>query len=59
VLPPRGVELVALARALRARGIAIGTPDGHLRFAPHFPNSLDEVSIVAGALDEALKECRT
>lgn len=55
---PEGVSLGALAQALRRRGIAIGTPDGKLRFAPHFPNSLDEVPVVAAALDEALVECR-
>jgi selenocysteine lyase/cysteine desulfurase len=55
---PEGVELSALAQGLRRRGIAIGTPDGKLRFAPHFANSFDEIPLVAAALDAALDESR-
>lgn len=55
---PDGISLSTLAQGLRRRGIAIGTPDGKLRFAPHFPNSLDEIPVIAAALDEALAECR-
>ena len=34
----------------------IAIPDGRLRFAPHWPNALDEVQVVLGALDEVLAE---
>jgi selenocysteine lyase/cysteine desulfurase len=55
---PQGVELAQFAQALCRRGVVVGTPDGKLRFAPHFPNSLEEIPLVAAALDEALVECR-
>lgn len=54
VLPPAGVDLHALQQRLAAAGVACTTPDGHLRFAPHWPNALDEVPLVIAALDRAL-----
>lgn len=54
VLTPPGVDVVRLAAALRASRIAVGTPDGKLRFSPHYANSLDEVPRVLDALDGAL-----
>ncbi|MGC4095407.1 MAG: aminotransferase class V-fold PLP-dependent enzyme [Polyangiaceae bacterium] len=56
VAPPRGVKSGELAAALRKRRIIASTPDGFLRFAPHFPNSLDEIPLVLSALDESLRE---
>ncbi|MCA9606113.1 MAG: aminotransferase class V-fold PLP-dependent enzyme [Myxococcales bacterium] len=53
VRPPEGVEVGALVRALRDRGVAVTSPDGRLRFAPHWPNALDEVPRVVAALDDA------
>lgn len=58
VLPPEGVELLPLHAALGQRGIACSTPDGRLRFAPHWPNALDEVEAVVAAVDDALVELR-
>lgn len=55
VQPPSSVELRDLARALTSRGIVVGTPDGNLRFAPHFANSLSEVPQVLSAVDQALE----
>lgn len=55
-LPPRGVQAGDLVQALRMRRVIATMPDGLLRFAPHFPNSLDEVPVVLKALDEALAE---
>jgi hypothetical protein len=52
VRPPAGLDAAALARALRDRGVACSSPDGRLRFAPHWPNALDEVPRVLSALDE-------
>lgn len=58
VLPPEDIELAAWSAALAARGVACSTPDGHLRFAPHWPNALDEVDLVADAAAEALESLR-
>jgi selenocysteine lyase/cysteine desulfurase len=54
VLPPAGVDVVALHAGLGRRGISCTIPDGRLRFAPHWPNALAEVPVVLDALDEAL-----
>lgn len=54
VHPPAGTELIALHAALQERGIACTTPDGRLRFSPHWPNALAEVGVVLEAVDEAL-----
>lgn len=54
-LPPN-LSAPALHAGLSSRGIACAIPDGSLRFAPHFPNSLDEVPRVVAAVDEALHE---
>jgi hypothetical protein len=52
--PPTELSLPALALALRERGVYASTPDGLLRFAPHFHNDLSEVETVLSALDECL-----
>jgi cysteine desulfurase / selenocysteine lyase len=39
---------------LAGQGIACSSPDGVLRFAPHFANSLDEVPQIAAAIDALL-----
>ena len=44
-----------IAQALSIQSVAVSTPDGHLRFAPHWPNSLDEVDVVLAALDKCLQ----
>jgi selenocysteine lyase/cysteine desulfurase len=49
--PPPGADAAALRRALEERGVAVAIPDGRVRFAPHWPNALDEVPIVLEALD--------
>lgn len=51
---PAGAELIAVARALNQAGFAVSTPDGYLRFAPHWPNDVAEVDHVARALKDAL-----
>lgn len=53
--PPPGVELLPLHAGLVERGIACSTPDGRLRFAPHWPNAVDEVEAVLAAVDDALQ----
>lgn len=42
------------AGALTDAGIVVSTPDGWLRFAPHWPNSMAEVPALIDALDGAL-----
>ena len=56
-LPP-GVDAAALQRRLAAAGVAVNVPDGLVRFAPHWPNALEEAGVVAGALREALAGAR-
>jgi selenocysteine lyase/cysteine desulfurase len=56
VLPPEGIDVVALERALRTNGISASIPDGRLRFSPHWPNALAEVHAVLHAVDEALQD---
>ena len=53
--PPRGMQARQLRDALGAAGVSIAIPDGLLRFAPHWPNSLDEIEVVTRALDEAAR----
>ena len=49
---PGDVRLSKLAGALRNRGVVCNTPDGLMRFAPHWPNPHDEVPRVLDAVDE-------
>ena len=60
VMPPAGgdVTVVALHKELSARGVACATPDGVLRFTPHWPNPLDEIPQVLSAVDESLAALR-
>jgi cysteine desulfurase/selenocysteine lyase len=55
VYPPDGIDPVALAADLNARGIGVTLPDGRLRFAPHWPNSLDELPAVLEATGAAVR----
>ncbi|MGI5844912.1 MAG: aminotransferase class V-fold PLP-dependent enzyme [Candidatus Xenobium sp.] len=56
VLPPSGWSLGDIHRGLARRGIICSTPDGFLRFAPHWPNHRDEVPFVLAAVDEILRQ---
>jgi selenocysteine lyase/cysteine desulfurase len=58
---PPDLDGPRLRQALATRGVALGLPDGRLRFAPHWPNALDEVPRVLSAIDEvrASGEART
>ncbi|MEM9463305.1 MAG: aminotransferase class V-fold PLP-dependent enzyme [Myxococcota bacterium] len=57
--PPPGVNVLALHAGLAQRGVACTTPDGALRFAPHWPNALSEIDVVLGAVDEVLATSRS
>lgn len=58
VLPPPGVDVVALFRAIDPARIAVTIPDGRLRFAPHWPNHTGEIPNVLAAIDGALAAVR-
>ena len=58
VTVPEDVQLSKLGAALRHRGVVCNTPDGLMRFAPHWPNAHDEVPEVLAIMDEALAELR-
>lgn len=54
VLPPNPGDVIGLQRELGERGVACSTPDGLLRFAPHWPNDRAEIAGVLAAIDAAL-----
>ncbi len=56
--PPAGVNVVALFEAIDGDEVACAIPDGVLRFAPHWPNRLEEIPGVLAAIDEALVRVR-
>lgn len=57
--PPRGVDGGQLQRLLSDAGVACSYPDGCLRFAPHWPSSLDEALQIDGAVASALGLARS
>ena len=44
--PPPRLDFRRLGPSLAAEGVVVTTPDGLLRFAPHWPNAADEVERV-------------
>jgi selenocysteine lyase/cysteine desulfurase len=56
--PPRGVDVIDLQRRLGLRGVSCSTPDGLLRFTPHWPNDAGQVAPLLAALDASLAETR-
>ena len=52
VRPPTGWTHSTFKDALGQQGVAVSTPDGYVRFAPHWPNGIDQV-------DHVLAACRT
>lgn len=55
VLPPHPIDLIALHHRIGDRGVVCSTPDGKLRFAPHWPNACAEIPGVLAAVDAALR----
>ncbi len=53
---PDGVPPTRLSAELGRRGVVCNTPDGLVRFSPHWPNHLGEVPQVLDAVDEAVAE---
>jgi len=56
--PPRGVDVMALAKSLQDAGISCTAPDGRLRFSPHWPNHGDEIAPVLAAVKTSLRLAR-
>ncbi|HTU58648.1 MAG TPA: aminotransferase class V-fold PLP-dependent enzyme, partial [Polyangiales bacterium] len=54
VVPPRAATASQLATQLVARGVVCSSPDGVLRFAPHFANGLQEVPAVLATIDDVM-----
>ena len=59
VLPPPDIDVTHLEGPLAERGVVVSAPDGRLRFSPHWPNGLDQLPTVLGALDETLTHLRS
>ena len=53
--PPAGIDVIELHRAIDTAQVSCSTPDGLLRFAPHWPNGLGEIDGVVAAIDDALR----
>lgn len=51
---PEGKDVLTLGQGLNEKGIACTTPDGLLRFAPHWPNARDEVPGILKIVEEEL-----
>ncbi len=58
VLPPDGISVIELRKQLADRSVACSIPDGKLRFAPHWPNSTEQVPELLTAIDESLAALR-
>jgi cysteine desulfurase/selenocysteine lyase len=56
--PPDDVDVIGLHVALEQQGIACATPDGMLRFAPHWANHCAEIPQVVDAVDRHLHRSR-
>jgi selenocysteine lyase/cysteine desulfurase len=57
-IPPDDIDVGQFSALLREQGVMVSIPDGLLRIAPHFSNSMDEISIVLDAVDFALRTLR-
>lgn len=55
---PKGFDIAAFAAGLREHHVLASTPDGLLRFAPHFSNHNDEISQVVAAVDAVTAKLR-
>lgn len=58
VTVPDDIRLSKLSAELRQRGVVCNTPDGLMRFAPHWPNGHDEVPEVLAVIDRTLADLR-
>lgn len=52
---PSHLDLGRMSAFLNREGIAVSTPDGHLRFAPHWPNEASrEIAAIEDVIDAAM-----
>ena len=51
VRPPPGSDVPTWTNALAARGVSCASPDGWMRFAPHWPNAISEVERLLEIVD--------
>jgi selenocysteine lyase/cysteine desulfurase len=58
VTVPEDIRLSKLGAALRHQGVVCNTPDGLMRFAPHWPNAHDEVPEILAVTDRVLADLR-
>ncbi len=58
VKPPDDVSVIALHGAIDARRVSCSTPDGQLRFSPHWPNAHAEVDAVLAEVSRAVASLR-
>lgn len=56
--PPTDIDITALYAAIEESAVACTIPDGHLRFAPHWPNAFSEIGTVVDAVADALRSVR-
>lgn len=56
VHPPEGRCVGAIVKELAAHGVSASSPDGLLRFSPHWPNAMSEIPHVLSAVEEVLVE---
>ena len=54
VSPPAHLSLTEWAQGLYELGVSCATPDGHLRFSPHWPNRPSEVDLILDAVDQLI-----
>lgn len=54
LIPPEGVDPVALMPALSGAGLSCALPDGRLRLSPHWPNDLDQCQVALSRIVAAL-----
>ena len=54
VRPPTSLNVVQWAEALDRQKISCATPNGWLRFSPHWPNAHEEISIILSVVDEMI-----
>jgi selenocysteine lyase/cysteine desulfurase len=58
VTVPNDIRLSKLSAELRQRGVVCNTPDGLMRFAPHWPNGHEEVPGALAVIDQVLADLR-
>ena len=51
---PKDVDLLSFAASLGRERIAVTSPDGWLRFAPHWPNALEETDFILATIEKIL-----